>query len=183
MGGRINVEDLFSGSGGFQRAAQDVEGTISVALTEAFRGTTRTVEISGKRIEVGIPKGAKDGQKLRLRGQAPGGANVILTIRVESDPTFKLEGDDVRVMLDVPAPTMVLGGKLEALTLEGRGEVNIPARSQAGRVLRLRGQGWVKKDGSRGDALLELRVTVPKDPSKDELELWEKLAGVSRVVS
>jgi curved DNA-binding protein len=176
-GGRINVEDLFGGSGGFQRPPQDVEGTLGVALTEAFRGTTRTVEISGKRVDVSIPKGARDGQKLRLRGQAPGGGNVILTLRLESDPTFKLEGDDVRVILDVPAPVMVVGGKMEALTLEGRGEVNIPPRSQAGRVLRLRGQGWIKKDGSRGDALLELRVTVPKEPSAAELELWEKLAN------
>ena len=147
-------------------------------LTEAFRGTTRTVEVGGKRIDVSVPRGARDGQKLRLRGQAPGGGNVLLTIRLEGDATFKLEGDDVRVILDVPAPLMVLGGKLEALTLEGRGEVNIPPRSQAGRVLRLRGQGWVKKDGSRGDALLELRVTVPKEPSEAELELWEKLGGI-----
>ncbi len=178
MGGaRVNMEDMFGG--GFQRPPQDVEGTLGVALTEAFRGTTRTVEVGGKRIDVSVPRGARDGQKLRLRGQAPGGGNVLLTIRLEGDATFKLEGDDVRVILDVPAPLMVLGGKLEALTLEGRGEVNIPPRSQAGRVLRLRGQGWVKKDGSRGDALLELRVTVPKEPSAAELELWEKLAGVS----
>ena len=178
MGGaRVNVEDMFSG--GFQRPPQDVEGTLGVALTEAFRGTTRTVEVGGKRIDVSVPRGARDGSKLRLRGQAPGGGNVLLTIRLEGDATFKLEGDDVRVILDVPAPLMVLGGKLEALTLEGRGEVNIPPRSQAGRVLRLRGQGWVKKDGSRGDALLELRVTVPKEPSEAELELWEKLVGVS----
>jgi curved DNA-binding protein len=174
-GARVNIEDLFGGSGGFQRPAQDVEGAISVPLTEAFRGTTRTVDVGGKRLEVNIPRGARDGQKMRLRGQAPGGANVILTIRLESDPTFRLEGDDVRVTLDVPAPVMVIGGKLSALTLEGRGEVNIPPRSQAGRVLRLRGQGWVKKDGSRGDALLELRVTVPKEPSAAELELWETL--------
>ena len=177
MGGaRVGMEDLFGG--GFQRPPQDVEGTLGVALTEAFRGTTRTVEVGGKRIDVSVPRGARDGSKLRLRGQAPGGGNVLLTIRLEGDTTFKLEGDDVRVILDVPAPLMVRGGKLEALTLEGRGEVNIPPRSQAGRVLRLRGQGWVKKDGSRGDALLELRVTVPKEPSEAELELWEKLGGI-----
>ncbi len=177
------MEDLFGGSGGFQRPPQDVEGVISVPLTEAFRGTTRTIEVGGKRLEVNVPRGARDGQKLRLRGQAPGGANVLLTIRLETDQTFKLEGDDVRVMLDVPAPTMVVGGKLQALTLEGRGEVNVPALSQAGRVLRLRGQGWIKKDGTRGDVLLELRVTVPKAPSQDELELWEKLAEGSKVSS
>jgi curved DNA-binding protein len=82
----------------------------------------------------------------------------------------------VRVILDVPAPIAVLGGKLEAMTLEGRGEIAIPPRSQAGRVLRLRGQGWHKKDGSRGDALLEIRVVVPQNPTEAELELWAELA-------
>ncbi len=180
--GRVNVEDMFGGggfggnSGGYTRAAPDVEGTLPVALTEAFRGTTRTVSVGGKSIDVNIPKGTRDGQKLRLKGQAPGGANVMLTLKVQSDPTFKLEGDDVRVVLDVPAAIAVVGGKVQALTLEGRGEVSIPPRSQAGRVLRLRGQGWHKKDGSRGDLLLEMRLVVPKEPTEAELELWQRLA-------
>ncbi len=173
--GGVNPQDIF-GQGGFQRQAPDVEGTLPISLAEAFRGTTRTVNVGDKQLEVSIPKGARDGQKMRLRGQAPGGANVLLTIRLEKDPIFKLENDDVRVLLDVPAPIAVLGGKLEALTLEGRGEVSIPPRSQAGRVLRLRGQGWYKKDGSRGDVLLEIRIVVPQNPSEAELELWEKLA-------
>ena len=172
-----NPQDIF-GQGGFQRAAPDVEGTLPISLSEAFRGTTRNINVGDKQLEVSIPKGARDGQKMRLRGQAPGGANVLLTIRLEKDPVFKLENDDVRVILDVPAPMAVLGGKLEAMTLEGRGEVSIPPRSQAGRVLRLRGQGWHKKDGSRGDVLLEMRIVVPQNPSEEELELWEKLINV-----
>jgi curved DNA-binding protein len=173
-GGGVNPQDIF-GQGGFQRAAPDVEGTLPISLSEAFRGTTRTINVGQKQLEVSIPKGARDGQKMRLRGQAPGGANVLLTIRLEKDPIFKLENDDVRVILDVPAAIAVLGGKLEAMTLEGRGEISIPPRSQAGRVLRLRGQGWYKKDGSRGDVLLEMRIVVPQNPSDEELEVWGRL--------
>ncbi len=168
-----NPQDIFGQ--GFQRPAPDVEGTLAISLAEAFRGTTRNINIGDKQLEVSVPKGARDNQKLRLRGQAPGGANVLLTIKLEKDPIFKLEHDDVRVILDVPAAIAVLGGKLEAMTLEGRGEISIPPRSQAGRVLRLRGQGWYKKDGSRGDALLEMRIVVPQNPSEVELEIWEKL--------
>jgi curved DNA-binding protein len=159
--------------------ARDVEGTVRIALQEGFHGTTRTVEVGGKRLEVAIPRGTKDGTKLRLNGQAPGGGNVMLTVKLEGDPNIKLEGDDVRILTEVPAPIAVIGGKITATTLEGRGEVNIPARSQTGRVLRLRGQGWVKRDGTRGDALLEIRVTVPKEPSAEELELYEKLAKIT----
>ena len=100
----------------------------------------------------------------------------MLTVKLESDPNIKLEGDDVRIVTDVPAPIAVIGGKIIAITLEGRGEVSIPARSQNGRVLRLRGQGWIKRDGTRGDALLEIRISVPKDPGDDELALYEKLS-------
>ncbi len=175
-GARVNTSpfgDVFSE----QRApARDVEGTVRIALQEAFHGTARTVEVGGKRLEVAIPRGTKDGTKLRLNGQAPGGGNVMLTVKLEGDPNIKLEGDDVRIMTDVPAPIAVLGGKITATTLEGRGEVSIPARSQAGRVLRLRGQGWIKRDGTRGDMLLEIRVSVPKDPGDDELALYEKLS-------
>jgi curved DNA-binding protein len=160
-----------------QRApARDVEGTVRIALQEAFHGTTRTVEVGGKRLEVAIPRGTKDGTKLRLNGQAPGGGNVMLTVKLEPDSNIKLEGDDVRIVTDVPAPIAVLGGVITATTLEGRGEVSIPPRSQAGRVLRLRGQGWIKRDGTRGDMLLELRIAVPKDPGDDELALYEKLS-------
>ncbi len=179
MGGGMpgGFEDLFGQGGRTQRPRppQDVEGTVRVALTEAYRGVTRAIQIGEKKLDVNIPAGARDTQKLRLRGQAPGGGNVMLTIRVEPDSTFKLSGDDVRVMLDVPAAMAVLGGKLNALTLDGRVELGIPARSQAGRVMRLRGQGWPKKDGSRGDQLVELRIVVPQNPSEEELVLWEKL--------
>ena len=175
-GPRINTSpfgDVFADQ---RPPVRDVEGTVRIALQEGFHGTARTVEVGGKRLEVAIPRGTKDGTKLRLNGQAPSGGNVMLTVKLESDPNIKLEGDDVRIVTDVPAPIAVIGGKITATTLEGRGEVSIPARSQNGRVLRLRGQGWIKRDGTRGDALLEIRISVPKNPGDDELALYEKLS-------
>jgi curved DNA-binding protein len=177
-GGYSDLGDIFGQQGRAPSFARDVEGTLNIALTEAYRGTTRAVQIGEKRLEVRVPAGAKDNQKLRLAGQGPGGGNVLLTIKLESDPTFRLEGDDVRVKADVPAPVAVIGGKIDVLTLDGRVELGIPAHSQAGRVMRLRGQGWPKRDGTRGDQLVELRITVPKHPSKEELELYEQLANI-----
>jgi curved DNA-binding protein len=175
-----NFQDIFSGQPGYgqqprAQAPRDVEGTIRIGVSEAYRGTSRQVQVGDRKLDVNIPAGSRDGAKLRLKGQAPSGGNVLLTVKVESDGTFKLEGDDVRVTAEVPAPTAVLGGKIQALTLEGRVDLNVPAGSQTGRVMRLRGQGWPKKDGSRGDQLLELRVTVPTNPSEAELELYRQL--------
>jgi curved DNA-binding protein len=123
-----------------------------------------------------VPPGARDGQRLRLAGQAPGGGNVLLTVRLEGDPTFRLEGDDLRVTAEVPAPLAVLGGRVPVPTLDGSAEVTVPARSQSGRTLRLRGQGWPRKDGSRGDEFVELRVTVPRSPTPEQEELYRQLA-------
>ena len=179
-----NFQDLFGGQPGYggqprAQAPRDVEGTIRIGVSEAYRGTSRQVQVGDRKLDVNIPAGSRDGAKLRLKGQAPSGGNVLLTVKVESDGTFKLEGDDVRVTAEVPAPTAVLGGKIQALTLEGRVDLNVPAGSQTGRVMRLRGQGWPKKDGSRGDQLIELRVTVPTHPSEAELELYAQLAKLA----
>ena len=172
-------EDLFGGARGAQpRFVQDVEGTVRVGITEAYRGTARHVQVGDRKLEVNIPPGTRDNTKLRLKGQAPGGGNVLLTVRVDNDQTFKLEGDDVRVIADVSAPMAVIGGTLNVFTLDGRVEVHVAPGTQAGRVLRLRGQGWPKKDGGRGDELVELRITVPKHPSAQERELYEKLAAL-----
>jgi curved DNA-binding protein len=181
-GGFGGLDDIFGQAGGRTPGfVRDVEGTLQIALTEAYRGTTRHVQVGEKRLDVKIPGGARDGQKLRLSGQAPGGGNVLLTIKLESDPTFRLESDNVRVIADVPAPIAVIGGKVDVLTLDGRVELTIPKHSQTGRVMRLRGQGWPKRDGTRGDQLVELRVIVPTHPSKEEQELYEKLAELGLV--
>lgn len=172
--------DPFAGRevGGFGRRhiARDVEGTVHVPLREAYRGTSRKVTVGENRLDVRIPPGTRDGQRLRLTGQAPGGGNVLLTIRLDPDDGLRLDGDDVRSVADVPAPTAVVGGSVPVLTLDGRVDVGVSAGAQAGRSLRLRGQGWPRKDGTRGDQLIELRITVPASPTPEQQRLYRELA-------
>lgn len=185
-------QTLFGGSvggyggdpfGGYRQRAQprlqNVEATLEVSLASAYAGEDTTISIDGRRIEVTLPRGTRDGQKLRLRGQAPGGADLILVIRVRPDPTFTLEGDNVRVRVEVPDHKAVLGGSVRVPTLDGAVEMTIPAGTQAGRVLRLRGQGWPRRDGARGDELAEIRVTVPDRPSDEQRELYQRLADLA----
>jgi curved DNA-binding protein len=166
-----------------QERPRDVEATLEIDLIQAYQGATTTVSLSGRRIDITIPKGAKDGTKLRLRGQASGGGDVYLTLKLRSHPTFRLEQDDIRVIVNVPDYTAVLGGSVRVPTLDGDVEMNLPKGTQSGRTLRLRDKGWPKRDGSRGDELAEIRVTIPTSPSKEMLELYEKLQEVSSKVT
>jgi curved DNA-binding protein len=209
--GNINPEDVagFSeffqglfGSGGFsgssfggrstrfgsdpfgqQQIPRDVEATLEIDLPQAFHGATTTVSLNGRRIDVTIPKGAKDGTKLRLRGQANTGGDVILVLKLKQHPTFRLENDDIRVTVNVPDYVAVLGGVVRVPTLEGDVEMNLPKGTQSGRSLRLRDRGWLKRDGSRGDAFAEIRIVIPTNASQDMLELYQKLQELSNKVT
>ena len=178
-GGQVNIEDLLGngGIGGAQgrRFVQNVEGELQVTLQEAFAGSDEVINVDGKRLSLRVPAGTRDGARLRLAGQGPGGGDVLLTIRVLEDPRFDLEGDDLTTTVDVPAPVAALGGTVSIQTMGGSGNLNIPAGSSGGRRMRLRGQGWPKKDGSRGDLYVRLNLTVPKDLTDEEKELYRRL--------
>lgn len=158
---------------------RNLEAELEIDLLTAYQGGTRTVTLQGQRLDVTIPKGARDGSKLRLRGQAPGGADVMLRLKLAQHPTFTLDGDTVRVTVSVPDYRAVLGGAVRVPTLDGDVEMSLPKGTQSGRVLRLRGQGWPKRGGSRGDAYAEIQVTIPTQPSPRQLELYENLRALA----
>lgn len=176
-GGNVRMEDLLGSGIGGRAAPQNVTGEIQISLREAFESTSRAVTIQGRKLEVKIPAGTKAGSKLRLSKQAPGGADVILTITLERDPIFTLEGDDIKVSVEIPVLVAVLGGKHKVPTLGGNVELNIPAGSSSGRTLRLRGQGWPTRTG-RGDQLVRIEIHVPKTLSSEEKVLYEQLEGL-----
>lgn len=179
QGGQVSFEDLLGGmssTGGGRRFVQNVEGELQVTLQEAFAGSDETINVDGKRLSMRVPAGTRDGARLRLAGQGPGGGDVLLTIRVLEDGRFELDGDDLTTSVDVPAPVAALGGDVKVQTISGSsGKLSIPAGSSGGRKMRLRGQGWPKKDGSRGDLYVRLNLTVPKELSSEEKELYKKL--------
>ncbi|ADV68169.1 DnaJ C-terminal domain-containing protein [Deinococcus maricopensis] len=176
-GAQVSLEDLLSGMGGGRRFVQNVEGELQVTLQEAFSGTEEHIQVEGKRLTVRVPTGTRDGTRLRLSGQGPGGGDVLLTVRVLDDNRFELDGDDVTVSVDVPAPIAALGGKIKAPTLKGNVELNLPAGSSSGRRVRLRGQGWPKRNGGNGDLFVRVNVTVPSELSERERELYTQLLG------
>lgn len=180
-GAGVNLEDLLGGggiggAGQGRRFVQNVEGELQVTLQEAFGGSDEVINVDGKRLSLRVPAGTRDGARLRLAGQGPGGGDVLLTIRVLEDARFDLDGDNLSTSIDVPAPVAALGGDVKVQTIGGAaGNLTVPPGSSGGRRMRLRGQGWPKKDGTRGDLYVRLNVTVPAQPSDEEKELYRQL--------
>lgn len=167
------MEDLFGDAGGFgdifgsifggqrgrarQQQPVDVELPITVSLNELFTGTSRTVELpGGRRVEVKVPAGVKEGTVLRVPG-------LRATLQVAPDPIFTREGKDLRVAVPVPLRTALQGGEVAAPTIKG-GQVKfkVPAETQNGTKIRLRGLGLPDpKGGTQGDMYAEVRVQLP----------------------
>ncbi len=160
-------------------------GTVIEDPCPTCRGTGR--ERRTKRYTVKIPAGVKDGSRIRLKGKgeagwggAPAGDLYVVT-RVEPSKTFTRRGDDLVVEVPVSFADAALGTKASVPTPDGPVSVKVPAGSQDGKMLRVKGKGAPKLKGSgRGDVLARLKIEVPKKLSKRERELLEELKQVSR---
>ncbi|AEB11185.1 DnaJ C-terminal domain-containing protein [Marinithermus hydrothermalis] len=173
---------LFGTSRGGRRSARggvNYELEFPLSLEQAYRGGEQRIEVNGEPIVVRIPAGVREGSRIRLAGKGGPGVppgDLYLTVRLKPHPTFRLEGDDVHVTVDVPAPVAVVGGTVRVPTLDGPVELTLPPRTQTGRKLRLRGKGWPKRGGGRGDQYVTVRVVIPEHPSPEEERLYRELA-------
>ena len=185
--------DLFGGRTGRRTAGPmpgpDFSAPVAVTLEEAFRGTTRTLELpdeTGKtrRLEVKIPPGVDTGSRVRLAGQGGPGRNggppgdLYLEVEVLPHARFSRQGADLRTRAEAPYPTMVLGGEVPVQTLTGRVVLKVPPGTTDGRSFRLAGQGMPRSGGGRGDLYVELHAAVPANPSARERELLRELAAL-----
>lgn len=156
--------------------SRDVEGEAEVSLEEVFHGTTRMVQIDRRRLEVKIPPGVADGQRIRLSGTAGDGGtggDVYLRVRVRPHPDFERNGADLTRDLAVPLRVALLGGEVPLETIAGnRLLLTVPPETQPGRIIRLAGQGLprFRADG-RGNLFVRIRVVLPTGLDQDAREL------------
>ena len=175
----IDLDELFGGmfggtarpggsrTGGFASKGQDVKATLEISLEDSISGATRRIQFSdGRMLDVAIPKGASDGQTMRLKGQgAPGrggpAGDALIELKVARHPAFTRDGADLTMDQPVALYDAVLGGKIPVRTPEGTVSMTIPAGSSSGKVLRLKGRGAFE-NGRRGDLLARLMITLPE---------------------
>ena len=153
-----------------------------ITLKQSLSGVNIKLAVSGKPMTVKVPKGIKDGQSVRLRGKGKASINggsagdLIVTIHVEEDPVYSREGNDLRMTLPVTFAEATLGAKVELPLIDGSTvTVKVPAGSDSGRTLRLKGRGVATKKGT-GDLLATISVVVPKDLTPEQLDLIKSLA-------
>jgi curved DNA-binding protein len=165
---------------------QDYNKTVEITLEEAFTGTSRIIGVGGRRLEVKIPRGAKTGTKVRVRGEGAEGAaggprgDLYMEIEVAPDPAFERVGDDLYLELPVNLYSAVLGGEAIVPIMKGKIKLKIPPETQSGRTFRLKGQGMpkLKNPDERGDLYAKVMITVPENLSELEIELFEELADL-----
>lgn len=173
--------ELFGGLGGGKRGqpreahfakGQDLAATVTLSFVDAAKGTKAHVRLpTGKDVEVAIPAGTASGKTMRLRGQgypAPHGGeagDVILTVVVEPHPLFEADGADLRLTLPVTVDEAVLGAKVRVPTLDGPVDLALPAGTNSGKTLRLKGKG-LPSAGTPGDLYVTIMVVLPQDDSE-----------------
>ena len=160
-------------------------GTVIEKPCKKCRGSGR--ERVQKTFQVKIPAGAKDGTRIRLKGRGEQGRNggpagdLFVVARVADSPVYERRGSDLVVDVPVSYADAALGASLEVPTPEGPISLKVPAGSQPGKLLKVKGRGAPKlSGGGKGDLLARLRLTVPQKLSKKERELLEELRKVSR---
>jgi len=192
-----NPEDIFGGmfggGGGFTgqprtsaRKGADLTANITIDFRTAIQGGEVSLDIRGsKPLQIGIPAGVNDKQKIRVRGKGEssmtGGAagDLVITVTVRDHPVFDRDGEHLRVDIPITIPEAILGATIEVPTLEGdRVKVKVPANTPSGRVLRVRNRG-VSVKGKRGDLLATILIVTPDLISDKTRKLVEEFAALN----
>jgi curved DNA-binding protein len=162
--------------------APAVQQPVSISFTEAYHGTSRTMQIGSKRLEVKIPRGAKTGTKIRVPGGAASPAmasDLYLVIEVSPDSRFERKENDLYTDVSIDIYTAILGGQTVVVTPGGNVTLTIPAGTQPGQSFRLAGRGMpqIKDPSKAGDLYARIKVVIPRSLSESERETFRKLAG------
>jgi curved DNA-binding protein len=196
LGGGIDLDDLLGGLfGGRGRSGlgtfpgADHEAEIDVTVEEAYQGTQRSISLGtseGTRsLDVKIPAGVTDGQRIRLAGQGGQGSgggppgDLYLIVRIVPHPRYRVQGRDVSVDLPLSPWEAALGTSVPVDIPGGEAKVTVPAGTSSGRRLRLRGRGLPDPRGKPGDLYAVVMIMVPARLSRKERHLFEELAATS----
>lgn len=166
-------ESFFGGANPFRHGPQKPHYSLKVGFMEAVKGSEKTIVHQGKSYTIKIPAGSDNGTRIRF-------ADFDVSLDVQPDDTFKRDGYDVFVDYEIPLTTAVLGGTIDAPTIENKVILKVRPGTQPNTMVRLRGKGIPHLHGSgRGDQYIRFIVTVPKTLSREQKDLFYKLQQIS----
>src|ERR1044071_6724462 len=159
-------------------------GTAGGNVCPTCRGAGQV--LSPRNIDVNIPPGAREGSVIKLSKQGQPGQNggepgdLFIKLKIKPHQRFTVSGDDITTEVPITASEAVLGSSIEVPTIDSKAEMKIPAGSQGGQRLRLKGQGLNKRGGGRGDQYIRLKIVVPTQPTEREKQLYKELDETSQ---
>ncbi len=179
----------FSGSGGSRRQTsqfkgQDLNATLRLNLTDILESQKKTISIGEKKIRITIPAGVEDGQTLKIKGYGGEGMNggpkgdLLITFEIFNNTRFKRLESDLYSTEEISIYTALLGGEITVETLTGKVKLNVKPETQNDTKVKLKGKGLpkYKKEGQHGDLYITYKISLPKNLSKKEKELFTELS-------
>jgi len=180
----VNLEDLFGGAGPGRgtyvrapRRGADLQSEVTVDFRDAVLGCTKELSLRSpegdRTMKVRIPPGVRNDGKIRLRGQGGLGSNggpagdLVLKVKVRTHPYFWMRGKELHLRVPITPLEAYSGAKVTVPTPDGSVQLSIPAGSQSGSKLRLRGKGVREKDKAAGDLIAHLEIVLPTDRSEE----------------
>ena len=169
----------------------NVETQIDVGIKQAFYGTNkkislRTVDGKMTTFDVKIPAGIRNGEKIRLIGQGKQGQNggkngdLFIKVNIKDSNIYKLHGYDIYTDLLLTPWEAVLGTKAQIETIDGESKIYVPQGVVSGEKIKIPAKGYKDGKGGRGDLIAQVKIVVPKNPSEEEIEIYEKLKNISK---
>jgi curved DNA-binding protein len=162
------------GAGAGPQPRGDTRAKLAVPLEAVYTGDSVRITVNGKQLDVRVPKGVTPGQVIRLTGQGSNGGNLLLEIEYAAHPQFEVDGRNILYTLQVTPWQAALGTSIGVPTLGGEVELKIPAESDAGRKLRLRGRGLPGTPA--GDQIVELEILAPAPTDEAQKKAYRNLA-------
>lgn len=167
---------------------QDYQAEIRISLRDAYNTHKQTLSVNGKNLRITIPAGIAHGQTIKLAAQGAPGANggpngdLYITFSISDDPNFKRLNDDLYTSYELDLYTAVLGGEVMVPTFDSKVKLKVPAGTQSGTKVRLKGKGFplYKKEGEFGNLFVTYSVKIPTDLTEKQRELFKELQNSSK---
>jgi curved DNA-binding protein len=162
-------------------AAPDSEAEMKVSIEDALAEREMIVSINDRKVNLKIPKGIRSGQKIKMKGQGQDGGNLLIRIELTDTPSLTLEEDDLVKTVDIYPWQAYLGTQVQVVMPDNTFKVTIPEKMKGGSRIRMREQGYYKKDKTRGDLYIKINIVNPSSLSDKDKEIYKDLSNRYRL--